>query len=184
MCVCFGGSRCGVSSMDSPGIPPETSNSYCLPGRAGRTPIALGSRAWPAPRPAGSPFIPPSSRPSPAFCRARVDALWTPEAEQTVHLLLFASTDATRAPSAEGALSMTWLSFLATAICLTLAGQAFGQTSCAATSAGPPVLYLSKAATINVRPTELSSIWPRRQRCGCDEVSAWMEVTMDECVSG
>ena len=27
--------------MDSPGIPPETSNSYCLPGRAGRTPIVL-----------------------------------------------------------------------------------------------------------------------------------------------
>jgi hypothetical protein len=30
----FGGSRFGVSSMNSRGIPPETSNFYCLPGRA------------------------------------------------------------------------------------------------------------------------------------------------------
>jgi hypothetical protein len=28
--------------MDSLGIPPETSNFYCLPGRAGGTPIVLG----------------------------------------------------------------------------------------------------------------------------------------------
>jgi hypothetical protein len=41
ICVCFGGSRSGVSSMDSLGIPPETSNFYCLPGRAGGTPIVL-----------------------------------------------------------------------------------------------------------------------------------------------
>ena len=40
------------------------------------------------------------------------------------------------------------------AICLTLAGQALGQTSSAATSAGPPVLHLSKTATIKVPPTE------------------------------
>ena len=32
--------------MDSLGIPPETSNSYCLPGRAGRTPIVLVSTTF------------------------------------------------------------------------------------------------------------------------------------------
>jgi hypothetical protein len=39
MFVCFGGSRCGVSSMDNRGLPLQTSNFYCLPGRAGRTPV-------------------------------------------------------------------------------------------------------------------------------------------------
>src|SRR6266700_3953277 len=43
MCVCFGGSRPGVPSMDSQGPPPEMSNFYCLPVRAGGTPIALGA---------------------------------------------------------------------------------------------------------------------------------------------
>jgi hypothetical protein len=47
---CFGGSRSGVSSMESRAIPPETSNFYCLPGRAGGTPIVL---VWAA-RPGGA----------------------------------------------------------------------------------------------------------------------------------
>jgi hypothetical protein len=42
--VCFGGSRSGVSSMESRGIPPEMSNFYCLPGRAGGTPNVLEAR--------------------------------------------------------------------------------------------------------------------------------------------
>ena len=44
--VCFAGSRFGVSSMASPRItPPDMSNFYCLPGRAGGTPMLLGSRS-------------------------------------------------------------------------------------------------------------------------------------------
>ena len=40
--VCFAGSRFGVSSMASPRItPPDMSNFYCLPGRAGGTPMLL-----------------------------------------------------------------------------------------------------------------------------------------------
>ena len=27
--------------MDNPGLPPQTSNSYCLPGKAGGTPIGI-----------------------------------------------------------------------------------------------------------------------------------------------
>ena len=27
--------------MDNPGLPPQTSNSYCLPGRAGGTPVGI-----------------------------------------------------------------------------------------------------------------------------------------------
>jgi hypothetical protein len=45
ICVCFGGSRHVVSSMDSRGPPPETSNFYCLPGRAGGTPNVLEVRS-------------------------------------------------------------------------------------------------------------------------------------------
>src|SRR4051812_48159927 len=41
MFVCFGGSRGGVSSVDNRGLPPKTSNFYCLPGRAGGTPICI-----------------------------------------------------------------------------------------------------------------------------------------------
>jgi len=60
ICVCFGGSRPGVSSMDRPGLPPERpgvssmdrpglppemSNFHCLPGRAGGSPIVLARAA-------------------------------------------------------------------------------------------------------------------------------------------
>ena len=31
--------------MDNPGLPPQTSNSYCLPGRAGGTPIGISAAA-------------------------------------------------------------------------------------------------------------------------------------------
>src|SRR5690348_14433436 len=27
--------------MDNPGLPPQTSNSYCLPGKAGGTPVGI-----------------------------------------------------------------------------------------------------------------------------------------------
>ena len=30
--------------MDNPGLPPQTSNSYCLPGRAGGTPVGIRIR--------------------------------------------------------------------------------------------------------------------------------------------
>ena len=40
--VCIAGSRFGVSSMVSPAVtPPDMSNFYCLPGRAGGTPLLL-----------------------------------------------------------------------------------------------------------------------------------------------
>jgi hypothetical protein len=39
--VCLGGARIRVPSVGKPGIPPETSNFYCLPGRAGGTPNVL-----------------------------------------------------------------------------------------------------------------------------------------------
>jgi adenine-specific DNA-methyltransferase len=39
--VCLGGARIRVPSLGKLGIPPETSNSYCLPGRAGGTPNVL-----------------------------------------------------------------------------------------------------------------------------------------------
>jgi hypothetical protein len=39
--VCLGGARIRVPSLGKPGIPPETSNFYCLPGRAGGTPNVL-----------------------------------------------------------------------------------------------------------------------------------------------
>ena len=36
--VCFGGSRRGVSSMDNRGLPPQTSNLYCLPAEPAELP--------------------------------------------------------------------------------------------------------------------------------------------------
>jgi hypothetical protein len=41
----LGGACIRVPSLGNPGIPPETSNFYCLPGRAGGTPNVLGERS-------------------------------------------------------------------------------------------------------------------------------------------